>query len=377
MYGNFAGFANYFKFKKSVIDNTTFRLHYRTTFAILLICSLLSTFNQFIGNKIDCIVDGVPGGIMNTYCWIHGTFTVPSQLTGRIGIDVPHPGVAPMTNPRPEDINLIRVTEDGDEIRHAWYQWVCFVLTLQAILCYVPHYLWKSWEGGKLNLISQGLNAEYIGEKPGDVDAQKDLLVKYFYRTLKTHNSYVFKFVFCEALNLVNILVQIYLMDVFLGGQFTRYGTEVIAISDQPLEERVDPLNKVFPKVTKCTFHKYGPSGTVENKDGLCVLANNIINEKIYIFLWFWFITVAVWTGVHLILRVVSLSSVYTRTMLLCNRAKSNDKMDVKSIVSKVYYGDWFLLMQLSKHVNPATYHEFILDLRDRIGSQKHADNVD
>ena len=40
--------------------------------------------------------------------------------------------------------------------------------------------------------------------------------------------------------------------------------------------------------MTKCTFHKYGPSGTVENKDGLCILAQNIINEKIYIFLWFW-----------------------------------------------------------------------------------------
>jgi hypothetical protein len=38
-------------------------------------------------------------GIMNTYCWIHGTFTIPSQLTGiKVGEDVPHPGVAPLRN---------------------------------------------------------------------------------------------------------------------------------------------------------------------------------------------------------------------------------------------------------------------------------------
>ena len=39
-------------------------------------------------------------------------------------------------------------------------------------------------------------------------------------------------------------------MDVFLGGQFTTYGTEVWAVSEQPLENRIDPMSKVFPKVT-------------------------------------------------------------------------------------------------------------------------------
>ena len=90
-------------------------------------------------------------GIMNTYCWIHGTFTIPSQIAGKVGIDVAHPGVAPLNNRNsnldPNDPYLIKVTEEGDEVRHAWYQWVCFVLFLQALFCYVPHYLWKSWEG--------------------------------------------------------------------------------------------------------------------------------------------------------------------------------------------------------------------------------------
>ena len=33
--------------------------------------------------------------------------------------------------------------------------------------------------------------------------------VNYFFRTFRTHNSYVYKFVLCEVLNLVNILMQV------------------------------------------------------------------------------------------------------------------------------------------------------------------------
>ena len=47
-------------------------------------------------------------------------------------------------------------------------------------------------------------------------------------------------------------------------------------------QERIDPMAKVFPKVSKCTFHKYGPSGTIARHDGLCILPINIINEKEY-----------------------------------------------------------------------------------------------
>ena len=53
--------------------------------------------------------------------------------------------------------------------------------------------------------------------------------------------------------------------------------------------------------MTKCTFHKFGPSGTVQKFDGLCVLPLNIINEKIYVFLWFWFVILAITTGIQVL----------------------------------------------------------------------------
>ena len=55
--------------------------------------------------------------------------------------------------------------------------------------------------------------------------------------------------------------------------------------------------------MTKCNFHKYGPSGTVELIDGICVLSFNIINEKIYIFLWIWLVALAVVSGAFLVYR--------------------------------------------------------------------------
>ena len=54
-------------------------------------------------------------------------------------------------------------------------------------------------------------------------------------------------------------------------------------MSEEDPSLRKDPLNSVFPKVAKCTFNKFGPSGTIEKFDGLCILSLNIINEKVTI----------------------------------------------------------------------------------------------
>merc|ERR1719187_2893107 len=59
---------------------------------------------------------------------------------------------------------------------------------------------------------------------------------------------------------------------LLLGYEFTTYGWDVLSVTAGNPEERADPMNMVFPKVTKCTFHKYGPSGTITTHDGLCIL---------------------------------------------------------------------------------------------------------
>ena len=69
---------------------------------------------------------------------------------------------------------------------------------------------------------------------------------------------------------------QIILLDKFFDGTFFTYGIEVMSFADRDQEDRIDPMIYVFPRMTKCTFHKYGTSGNIENHDVLCILPLNI-----------------------------------------------------------------------------------------------------
>ena len=85
-------------------------------------------------------------------------------------------------------------------------------------------------------------------------------------------------------------------MDRFFDGTFITYGIEVISFAQRDQEDRIDPMVYIFPRMTKCIFHKFGRSGEVEKHDAMCILPLNIVNEKIYIFLWFWMLLLLILT---------------------------------------------------------------------------------
>ena len=112
-----------------------------------------------------------------------------------------------------------------------------------------------------------------------------------------------------------------YFVNFFLGGVFMTYGTDVINFMSMEDKDRSDPMMEVFPRVTKCTFHKYGASGTIQKLDALCVLGLNIINEKIYITLWFWFVLLALITALYSVYVVALISMPGLRRSLVIKKA--------------------------------------------------------
>ncbi|GAB6024363.1 hypothetical protein CHUAL_009531 [Chamberlinius hualienensis] len=370
------------------IDNNIFRLHYKVSVIFLIACSILVTSRQYIGEPISCNQpDAIPAAVINTYCWIHSTFTLPNALSKEVGVEVAHPGIDKYVHFNPNHYpNGIRngynyndgyngynkngysdgygYFYDEDRIFHSYYQWVCFMLFFQAALFYIPRYIWKVAEGGKIKSLLQGLDCPVLSEQAKS--NKKKLLIEYMVGNLHCHNAYVGMYILCEILNFVNVIGQIYFMNLFLGGQFTTYGAEVIRFTETDQEERVDPMIRVFPRVTKCTFHQYGPSGDVQKHDSLCVLPLNIINEKIYVFFWFWFILMAIISGIGIVYRAMVVVFPNIRQQLLRMRSDLVQKDYVDMVNSKAYLGDWFVLDLLGKNMDGIIFREFIMDLAKR-----------
>merc|ERR1712209_313308 len=263
---------------KADIDSPFFKLHYRTTATLFFICCLLVTANDLIGSTISCFgPEGVPGGLLNTYCWIMSTFSVP-------GSGGAHPGLGP---------------ETGEE-------------------------------------------------------------------TVHTHESYAFKYLFCDLLNVINVVGQIYFINFFLGGVFMTYGTEVIDFMNMDDANRTDPMMKVFPRVTKCTFHHYGPSGTVNKKDALCILGLNIINEKIYVTLWFWLVILACMTAVYLIYVVAIIAVPGLRRGMVTRKARADHVDQAYHLVTNASTGDWFMIFLVSRNMDSTMYNIFIEEITEK-----------
>ena len=77
---------------------------------------------------------------------------------------------------------------------------------------------------------------------------------------------------------------QMFLMDRFFDGTFLTFGIEVISFAERDQEDRIDPMVYIFPRMTKCTFHKFGTSGEIEKHDAMCILPLNIVISHIILF---------------------------------------------------------------------------------------------
>ncbi|XP_003743619.2 innexin inx2-like [Galendromus occidentalis] len=305
-------------------NNVVAKLHYKVTSAMLIIVGFLITSAEHFGNAIDCLQqpETVPNQILETYCWIHSTFTLP------FAPDTAHPGVYNARN-------------TSRPVYHRYYQWVCLVLIMQSIFFYLPRYIWRLNENGFFTkLIST------------DDD---EILTEYMITHKGTHAPIATYFHVGEALFLINLVGQILLTDVFLNYQFLTLGIVSMTTTGH--------LQKVFPRMAKCTFHLYGPSGDLERQDALCLLGQNVVNEKIFLFLWFWYLFLLVASSGITLWRLASFFSTELRVLRLMKYFNQGERFKLRKICEVLDYADWYVLTTISKNISPISARKFYLTL--------------
>ncbi|CAH1802630.1 unnamed protein product [Owenia fusiformis] len=300
--GNIIAASNFNRFGKRHDDDFTDRLSHQFTCVLLLICTLFVTGRQYSGHPIDC---WVPEQFTYSYrsythslCWTKNTYYIPTYD------------------------NIPKSSEKRSDRELVYYQWVPIILLTQMGLFFLPSIIWRTLQGScgiDINQIVEEVNHKR-NINPKEREKVMGYLVKsmvnyfsltrfptkkYCYTARSRISRYTFllcgrqfgnkmigSYLFVKVLYICNAIGQIYLLNAFLGKgtDYTFFGFGVLY---DLLQSGDWTTSQSFPRTTLCDFEIREFAHNIHRYTIQCVLSINLFNEKIYIFLWFWFVIVA------------------------------------------------------------------------------------
>ncbi|KRY34731.1 Innexin unc-9 [Trichinella spiralis] len=275
-------------------DDLVDRVNYYYTPIIIAFFSLTLSAKQYVGQPIQCWVPAQFTGAWEqyteNYCFVQNTYFL--QLTNQIPVDY--------------------VERDSREI--GYYQWVPFILALQAFLFYLPCLIWRltNWYSGIsvlgiTNMAVDAGNMDHETRKKNvktvaqhirqSLNLQRELSTsgKLFGFLIygKHYGIYVTGlYLFIKFLYILNVVCQFLILNRFLGAQYTFWGFEILRDLAYGREWQESGH---FPRVTMCDFD-VRVLGNLHRWTVQCVLMINMFNEKIYLFLWWWFFIISIFT---------------------------------------------------------------------------------
>ena len=245
-----------------------------------------------------------------------------------------------------------------------YYQWSPFILLFMALCFYFPRMLWRSLNHRSGLDIEKLVTAAMKQEQQENQKEERTKTIDYIVESIKMYvenrysssahayhrpqtapqkvwyyvtfwrhrhlSAYIFVlFTFVKALFLINSVVQIFLLNAFLGNDYHLFGFEVIAKFLRGLDWGE---SKRFPRVTLCDFH-IREVGIVHRYTVQCVLPINLFNEKIFLVLWFWILLLAAFNMgdfISWLLRILSVESrsAYVRRKLAMKLSSDDGSPD-------------------------------------------------
>ena len=82
------------------------------------------------------------------------------------------------------------------------------------------------------------------------------------------------------------MVVVYFLTNKILRGKFLFCGMKTLLYYQLPHEEQkisvlANPMCEAFPWIVACDYHQFGVGGLQEKVNAICILALNVINDKV------------------------------------------------------------------------------------------------
>ncbi|KAL5970093.1 Innexin unc-9 [Taenia solium] len=319
------------------------RCAYLLSFIILLMCFTIVTLKSYVFEPFSCYTATTFSGsnmiaYINAFCWVNGTV--------------------------PADVNTNRLEDpvywDYLESRKLnYYQWVSLVLALQAILCYLPSLI---WEGLTFNRVGTNINfyIEFAQSAAKETGINRKNRVQFLASALDTlffarrplahrpHSSICYRaadffgdflprkrmgralcayYLVIKLLYFTNAVFQIVIMERFLGmpDSHKLFGVQILL---DLWYGRYWQQTLIFPRVGYCRVPIKLVGRTVPTLIAQCTMPVNMLSEKVYIFLWFWFVGVATLQAISIITWTMRLSLRKRRVKALIHYLKIAEAYD-------------------------------------------------
>ena len=127
-----------------------------------------------------------------------------------------------------------------------------------------------------------------------------------------------------------------------------------------------------------CEMSFFGNSGEVQNASGMCNLPITIINEKIYLIIWVWFLVMIIVTVLVMLAQLCLLLAPYLRQLTLQRSSKSTPTHHIKRLVRRLSYGDYVLLQFLEKNLDSSQFDALLSNIceSDALFLSRHSHQV-
>ena len=185
----------------------------------------------------------------------------------------------------------------------------------------------------------------------------------------KRFTSYHFTFTFCEFLNVLVVLFSVQITHWLLNHMFWMYGLEVLTYLQTFQEARAtnvslhDPMCELFPTEVSCSFKVGAPNGNTYQDSFLCILGNNMFNQKFFFVLWIWWMFLLGISALGIFFRLLIISHPSLSKCLLLRKAHENQFKGLW-----LSSGESFVLTQLFDNLKkPALFSKICSEISRKI----------